>query len=173
LSLHDDILTSLRRIIRATDQHSRRLMQRHGLTAPQLIVLRILSQGGECSVGTLAERVNLAQPTVTGVLGRLERRGLVSRTRSRFDRRRVLANLTADGRALLSSAPPPLQETFLARLRELQDWERSLILSSLQRVVHMMEAESIEASPLLVSGPIHETGSRAVPEPPTESGAAS
>jgi DNA-binding MarR family transcriptional regulator len=135
------------------------LTQRYGLSAPQLIVLRILAEQGPCSVGTLAERVNLSQPTVTGILGRLERRGLISRERSKFDRRRVLASATDAGRTILANAPPPLQERLVERLRELDDWERSQILSSLQRVVHMMEVGTIEASPMLVSGPIGDAAS--------------
>lgn len=170
--VHEEILTAIRRIIRAIDQHSRRLMARHGLTAPQLVVLRILVDGGESSVGALAERVSLSQPTVTGILGRLERRGLIGRSRSAFDRRRVLVHATDVGRALLAGAPPALQEQFLERLAELDDWEQSLILSSLQRVVHMMEATGIEAAPLLVSGPIDGAAERSDGSP-TRSGSAS
>jgi DNA-binding MarR family transcriptional regulator len=154
LDLHDEILTALRRVIRATDRHSRQLMQSSGLTGPQLVVLRRLALHGEHTVGDLARTVSLGQPTVTGIVMRLERRGLVARHRSRFDRRRVMVGPTAEGCRVVEEAPPLLQERFLQQLSRLEDWEQSLILSSLQRVVRMMEAERIEASPILVTGPI-------------------
>ena len=62
-----------------------------------------------------------------------------------------------EGRRLLKRHPPMLQERFLERFNKLQDWEQALILSSLQRVVAMMEAGDIDAAPLLFSGPMQET----------------
>ena len=47
MTLDDEILTALRRIIRATDQHSRALLTKHGLTGPQWAALRILVEEGE------------------------------------------------------------------------------------------------------------------------------
>jgi len=156
MELHAQIVTALRRIIRAVDRHSKELVRRHGLTGPQLVVLRSVAEApaGARSVGDLAEQVSLAQPTVTGIVDRLEQRGLASRGRDRFDRRRVLVEVTAAGRALIAEAPPLLQERFLERLGRLEDWEQNLILASLQRVVHMMEAADLDAAPHLVSGPI-------------------
>lgn len=155
MTLDDEILTALRRIIRATDQHSRALLTRHGLTGPQWAALRILAEEGDRSVGDLAVRIHVSQPTVTGIVGRLERRGLVVRSRYRFDRRKVMVAATEEGRTALASAPPLLQERLRSRLEALEDWERTLILSSLQRVVGMMEATDLDASPMLVTGPIH------------------
>ena len=55
---------------------------------------------------------------------------------------------------MLSSAPSPLQDQFVRKFSALQDWEQSLILSSVQRIVSMMEAEDIDASAVLTTGPI-------------------
>lgn len=150
----EGVLLSLRRIIRAIDLHSRLLLERHGLTGPQLVVLKALVGLGEVTVGELARRVHLSQATTTGVLTRLEKRDLITRTRSEVDRRRVFVRVTSAAVALLDQAPPPLQEQFLARFGVLEDWEKSLILSSLQRIVSMMEAERLDATPMLVTGPI-------------------
>lgn len=102
---HEDVLLSLRQIIRAVDLHSRRLVHDHGLTGPQLLLLRALERLGEVPVGELARDVSLSHATVTGVLDRLEKRGLVQRTRSEEDKRKVLVSTTESGLVLLADAP--------------------------------------------------------------------
>ena len=148
------ILVSLRRITRAIDLHSKALVQRYGLTVPQLMILRELSQQKCLPVGRLADAVSLSSATVTGILDRLGKRGLVERKRATRDRRVMLASITEQGRKLVEMTPPLLHEKFSERLACLADWEQTLILSSLQRVDSMMGAEDLSAAPVLVSGPV-------------------
>lgn len=151
--LCDAVLNALRRIARAIDLHSKRLVQRYGLTGPQALVLRSLLLAPEQPVGELARRVSLSQATVTDILDRLEKRGLVQRTRSTVDKRRVLVRATDNARAL-GDALPLLQESFVTEFRKLQEWEQTLILSSLQRVASMMDARTvagIEDMPVLTT----------------------
>jgi len=154
---HHDVLISLRRIIRAIDIHSRSLIQRFGLTSPQLIILEELKVRVECSTGDLAKAISLSMATVTGILSRLESRGLIVRRRDEKDRRKVLVSATPAGGEVLDSAPPPLQESFMSEFDKLENWEQSLLLSSLQRIVKMMEATSIDATPMLVTGAIDQS----------------
>jgi DNA-binding PadR family transcriptional regulator len=95
----------------------------------------------------------MGQATLSDILERLEGKGLVRRERSKQDKRRVINELTPSGKAAVDKAPPLLQESFARELVSLDDWEQTLILSTLQRVAKMMQAEEIEASPVLVSGP--------------------
>ncbi len=152
----EEVLVALRRIARAASLHSRHIQHAYGLTSPQLFVLRELGRRGEATGGELARAACLSHATITGILDRLERRGLVRRTRSEQDRRRVTARVTTEGEALLETSPPPLHSRFLTRFRELDDWERSFLLGALQRLASMMsgpELDEVEAA-----GPI--------PEPP-------
>lgn len=152
--LVDDILVALRKIIRAIDLHSRVLVQRHGLTGPQLVVLRELNRYDKIPVGRLAQQVSLSHATVTGILDRLEQKGLVKKEPDLVDKRRVLTQITEDGRKRVEAVPMVLQERFSTELRKLRDWEQTLILSSLQRIGAMMEAGETEAAPVLVTGPV-------------------
>ncbi|MCP5162130.1 MAG: MarR family transcriptional regulator [Hahellaceae bacterium] len=147
-----DVLIALRRIIRATDIHSRSLIKSTGLTAPQLLVLQTLSRHGESTIGVLAKAVTLSQATVTTIIDRLEARELVKRIRGDEDKRKVFVVLTLKGQAAIASAPTPLQEGFVKKFAELKDWEQSLILSSLQRVAAMMGADQMDAAPYLEVG---------------------
>ena len=149
-----EIVAALRRIIRAVDLHSKYLAQRYGLTGPQLVVLQYLEQHGPKTTGQIADGVSLGQATLSDMLERLEKKKLVARRRGREDKRRVINELTAAGREAIEQAPPLLQERFIRELRRLEDWEQTLILSTLQRVAVMMQAETIEASPVLVTGPM-------------------
>jgi DNA-binding MarR family transcriptional regulator len=149
----EQVLIAIRRIIRAVDLHSRLLLGRYGLTGPQLVALKSLAESGEVPVGELARSVHLSQGTMTGILRRLEDRGLVTRRRGEVDRRQVLVQATPKTVDLLREAPSPLQERFLDELSKLADWEKSLTLSSLQRIVAMMEAESLDVAPVLATEP--------------------
>lgn len=153
-NISDEVLISLRRLIRAIDLHSRYLSKHFGLTGPQLIILRELTRAEEMSPGKLAASVSLSQATVTGITDRLEKRRLITKTKSEVDRRRVVIRTTEACRQLLDQAPPPIQESFLNQFGQLNDWEQSMILSSLQRLVQMVDAKDINAAPVLVSGPL-------------------
>jgi DNA-binding MarR family transcriptional regulator len=150
-NLHEEVLVSLRQIIRATDLHSRRLGRDTGLTTPQLVVLRAISEQGAPAVSEIARSVSLSQATVTTILNRLQSNGLVRRERSRSDKRRVNVHLSGLGKRLLETAPEPLQDSFISRFSALEDWEQHLIVAALQRVAAMMDAESLEVAPLLAA----------------------
>lgn len=150
------VLVALRQVIRATDLHSRHLMKTTGLTAPQLLVLRELDGAGELSVSALARRISLSQGTVTSILDRLQARGLVDRERSPTDRRRVLLRLTPAAQAALARAPLPLQEQFVRRFEGLQPWEQHMILAALQQVAQLMNADRIDAAPVLAIGALDQ-----------------
>ena len=66
----------------------------------------------------------------------------------------MYAHLTSAGLDIIKKAPTPLQDEFIERFDRLEDWEQSLILSSLQRVAAMMNAGDIDASPVLDLGAI-------------------
>lgn len=147
-----EILRALRRILRVVDLHGRRLAQHHGLTGPQLICLREIRRSGPLNPGQLARSVSLSPATITGILDRLEGRALVSRRRRNRDKRQVLVQLTDQGTELLSQVAPPLQERFVERLAELETANREQVAASLEQVVALMDAEDLDAAPLLASG---------------------
>lgn len=156
----DEILRSLRRITRAIDLYSRQLAASCGLTGPQLVCLRALGVADGITPGGLAREVDLSQATVTGIIDRLEKQGMVARLRDDKDRRRVSLRLTASGRSLLDKAPSPLQDQFVQRLGMLPEEEQRSIDMTLRRVVDMMGAEKLEAAPLLATGPVDATVSQ-------------
>lgn len=150
-SRNDEIIVAIRRIIRAVDIHSRGLIRDFSITTPQLLVLKTIQERGEETASRLSHETSISQPTLTGIVRRLHERGFIERRRSEEDRRKVLLRLTPKAEQVLASAPSPLQEEFLQRYRRLPQWEQTQLLSSLQRVVAMMEAGTLPASPLLTT----------------------
>ncbi len=150
-TLEDQVLVSLRKIIRATAIHSRRLAKDTGLTTPQLVVVRTIAESEGPTVSEIARSVSLSQATVTTLLNKLEARDLIQRKRSAEDRRRVNVYLTEAGTKMMGTAPEPLQDRFAARFHDLETWEQHQLVASLERVANMMSAEELDAAPLLAT----------------------
>lgn len=148
----ENVLVALRRVIRATDLHSRNLIKTTGLTAPQLLLLQAIKAKGEVSISELAHGISLSQATVTNIIDRLVSRGYIYREKSSQDKRKVHVYMTDKGNLAVKDAPVPLQESFVKQFKGLQDWEQTLIISALQRVAQMMDAGHIDASPVLDVG---------------------
>jgi DNA-binding MarR family transcriptional regulator len=94
---------------------SKRMQATLGLTGPQRVALRVLGRRPGISAGALADVLRLHPSTLTGILRRLEERGLVRRTHDPEDRRRVLLTLTPRGRKLDVPSPGTI-EAVVARI---------------------------------------------------------
>lgn len=154
MNYEEQALILLRRIVRAIDVHAKQLGRASGLTAPQLILLQTLDEEGDITVGQLAKAMNLTQATVTSILDRLGKKQLVQRVRSQKDKRRVVVSLTDQGYELLEQAPAPLQMMFSKQFQDLRGWEQSMVVASLERVAWMLDAEHLDAAPMLEVGAI-------------------
>ena len=148
----EELLVALRKVIRAIDMRSRQLNKDVGLTGPQLLVLQAVGKNPGVMVKQIAQSINLSPATITSILDRMEARALVNRVRSNEDKRKVGVFLSETGQAALAAAPLPLQEHFLNRFNSLEEWEKSLMVSTMQRIATMMDAAEIDAAPVLEVG---------------------
>jgi DNA-binding MarR family transcriptional regulator len=134
----EEVLASIRKIIRASDIYSSKLRQLSGLTSAQLLLIRAIENNPSASLGQLADEISLSQATTSTILKRLEASGYIYRTRSDSDRRKSQVFLAERGAIALSRAPKPLDQGFLDRFKRLKAYEQTAIVSSLQRVADMM-----------------------------------
>lgn len=141
------VLDNIKRITQRIEIHSRDLEKRYGLTGPQLWVLLKIRGTSNITASDLAREVRLSQATLTGILERLEDRGLLERKRDTVDRRCIHIWLTPEGKNLLDTSPPLLQESFLKAFRDLASWEQNLILATLERIADMMAPRQKDTSP--------------------------
>lgn len=151
-----EILRAIRQLVRRISEHSRYLSREVGLTVPQLMCLKAIGELEDDEAGVtvamVSDRVQLSAATVSRIIDRLERAGLVTRERSAADRRRVSLALTAAGLERYQTLPIPLQETFLQRLDQLPEPELDQLRTALQRISELMEASQLDAAPMLVPG---------------------
>lgn len=161
-----DILRSLRRIVRRIEGASAELESEHGVTAPQLLCLHALARAGSITQIELSREVRLSASTLVGVIDRLEAKRWVLRQRDAHDRRRIHVVLTDAGRQVAQTAPEPLQHQLERGLDAIPGMERTGIANALDRLVRLLEADGIEAAPVLASGPIPAADDLPVPPPP-------
>ncbi|MCE8507983.1 MarR family transcriptional regulator [Ruegeria pomeroyi] len=153
----DSSLIALRRILRATDMFGRELAQSAGLTAVQLRVLQVVGETGQSTATAISNRMRVSQATVTALVDKLVARDMVRREKSRSDRRQTDILITDLGRQALATAPDPLQQRYVSRFLAMQDWEQAMLVAALERVAAMLDAEDMDAAPVLDSGEIGRT----------------
>ncbi|WP_020679362.1 MarR family winged helix-turn-helix transcriptional regulator [Marinobacterium rhizophilum] len=152
MSKSQSALVLIRQIIRATDLHDKQLSRVSGLTLPQLLTMQTLQEGGSMTIGLLAREMNLAQATVTSILDRLEKKQLVERRRDSHDKRKVWACLSETGIHLLETSPTSLQDLFIGKFEAMEEWEQSMVITSLERVAGIINALDIDAAPVFDIG---------------------
>lgn len=153
----DSTLIALRRILRATDLYGRELKQTAGVTAVQFRVLQIIAEKGQATPTEISTRMHVSQATVTSLVDKLVREGMVVREKSEHDRRQTNVHITPKGLRTLAEAPDPLQQRFVRKFETMADWEQAMLMTSLERVAAMLDAEDLDASPVLDAGEIKRT----------------
>ncbi|WP_366915916.1 MarR family transcriptional regulator [uncultured Neptuniibacter sp.] len=149
-----EALVLLRQIIRSTDMQEKEISRRTGLTLPQLMTMQALRLVSPVTTGELAKEVTLTQATVTSILDRLEKKELILRERGKDDKRKVWITLSPKGLDLMKGAPTTQQDMFVRRFDDMLPWEQSMVITALERVSFMLDAQHLDAAPMLDIGQI-------------------
>jgi MarR family transcriptional regulator, organic hydroperoxide resistance regulator len=115
----DQVLEAIIYLYTESRRITKELARRLDLTGPQLTVVKMLEQIGELSLSELSERIRAQNSTVTGIIDRMERENLVTRERSKEDRRVVFIRLTTKGKKLAEDIPVEPWEIFRGALESL------------------------------------------------------
>lgn len=115
-----------------------------GLTQPQYNVLRILQGAGKDGLpcGEVGARMITRDPDMTRLLDRMEKRGLIQRSRSEKDRRVVRAYLAPEGATALKALEKPVRETIRRALEPLGETKLTALTGLLEEVRIQMEADA-------------------------------
>ena len=135
------VLDAVRHVVRTLREGSRKAEREVGVSAAQLFVLQRLAGSQALSVNELATRTFTHQSSVSVVVTKLVRRGLVKRTRAADDGRRVEISLTAAGRAVLVRAPAATQDRLIAALALLGRATRQRLAGDLGLLLDAMGIE--------------------------------
>lgn len=146
-----EIIDNLRRVFQVVNEQSKRAEKETGLTGPQLWAIKTIAQEAPIMVSEIARNMYLHPATVVGILDRLEKQGLVARTRSTEDRRVVRVELTGQGRALVKKAPEVAQGLLVAGLEKLGSGKLKNISQALDQMTEILGAQNIPPRLILSS----------------------
>ncbi|MEA2021209.1 MAG: MarR family transcriptional regulator [Candidatus Caldatribacteriota bacterium] len=108
------------------------LMQDSGFTLPQLSVISVLAKNGEQKVSDISEKMSLSDSTVSGILDRLEQKGIIERKRNKDDRRVVKIFLGKGSRKICREFHRKREEYFAHLLKKLSEQEINDIIKGLK-----------------------------------------
>jgi DNA-binding MarR family transcriptional regulator len=117
-----------------------RLVQGH-VSLTHMHVLWLLQHQGEMSMSRLAVLLDVSLSNATGIIDRMEERGLVERVRVPDDRRVVLVRPAAGGLRALSETESTKRDRMRAVLGHLPDSERPIVLAALRSLRRALSAE--------------------------------
>lgn len=143
------IMDNLRRIFQILNEESQRIKRGLGLTGPQIWTIRVLHEYGPIKISDIAKRMYLHPTTVLGIIDRLETRGLVSRTRSRDDRRVIWVELTETGRDLVRETPAVVRGLLGEKLEGISSAELGAIDAGIAQLVRVFGVQGIAPVPML------------------------
>ncbi len=128
------------RFMGALKRRFARDLARYGLTFPQFLALLSLEKAeGPCRMGFLATSALQSLPSMTGIVDRLEEKGLVERRRNPQDRRSIVVSLTEKGEKLLSQIKADRQRTVDEIFRKLTPEELTTLNSILEKLIRALE----------------------------------
>ena len=150
-SVIQDIVWSIRRLVRAVYLDSQKISKRYGLTGPQSAVLRNLFNSGPMSSADLSRTLYVTPSNITGIIDRLEKKQFVERIKKQGDRRVALITLTEPGKELSSTLPDPIMKKFVAELADLELDHVQLLAMAMNQILNLIDTEDIEEEPLEIS----------------------
>jgi DNA-binding MarR family transcriptional regulator len=124
------IIADFRSAITTLKAISNERVLRRGLSMAQLNILYTLTRCGEMPMSRLAEMLNVSLSSATGLIDRIEERGLIERTRVPEDRRIVVIRVTAAGERLLGELDLLSDELLRSVLGRLTRAERTAVGSA-------------------------------------------
>lgn len=135
----DAILEAIVYLSTESRRITKELARRVDLTGPQLTVLKMLEGLGDLSLSDLSDRIRAQNSTVTGIIDRMEREGLVVRARSTEDRRVVRIKLTEKGARIARDIAVEPMEIFRTALENLSPGETRDLLKILTKIARRVQ----------------------------------
>ena len=151
---YTEILISIRQIVRSVNLESKRLQKEYGISIPQLLCLSYLNQreNYQASHKEIKDFLQLNASTVTGIISRLEKNGLVARLPKQHDKRVGLIIITAKGADLIKKTPEPLHEQLSIKLKQLSPEKLKKLQESFDIITDFLDIEQVDASPIITAG---------------------
>jgi DNA-binding MarR family transcriptional regulator len=139
-----DLIYQIRKLMQAGSLYTKELNKNYQVSAPQLHCILTLYENGPLPPSHIAKYIMVKSSTVTGIIDRLEQKGLVRRTRNSPDRRIINIELTDRAKTLAENAPSPIQQKIVDGVKRLPEKKIEEIIGNLQLLTHMLDAQDLE-----------------------------
>jgi len=143
-----DIVSDVRRLVRAVYLDASKISRRFGLTAAQNAVIRCLHSEGPISSAELSRKLFVTPSNITGIIDRLEKKDLVARVRQESDRRVVMITLTQTGKKLGRALPDPVESRFISQLADLEPERVQFMAEAMNQILSLFDTRGIDDTPL-------------------------
>ena len=140
------IIFSIRRLIQANELYTKELNKKYQVSSAQLNCIIVLHEYGPLPPSKIARHIMVKSSTVTGVVDRLEKKGLAERMRNSPDRRVITIQLTEAGKKLAQNAPPPIQQKIIDGLKQTEKTKIDQIVRSLNMLTDMLDVQDLEVN---------------------------
>lgn len=110
------------------------ICDKHGLTLLQTRILMVLLKNGKCTIGELADEVNMAGTNISTMCKKLDRRGLITRKREVRDERVVKVTLTEKGKEVANLINQEIDEKIKVVLNEENQDTMEVIIRGLTKL---------------------------------------
>jgi homoprotocatechuate degradation regulator HpaR len=117
--------------------HTRPSLREHGLSDQQWRVLRVLGEHGTVETGRVAREAFILGPSLTGMLARMERDGLVRRERDPADQRRTVVEATTKGLKLVEKLSRAIETHYQWMEKSLGKQQLAELYQLLDRVIEL------------------------------------
>lgn len=117
--------------------HTRPSLREHGLSDQQWRVLRVLGEHGMVETGRVAREAFILGPSLTGVLARMERDGLIRRARDPADQRRTVVEATAKGMRMVQQLSHSIEAHYAWMEKSLGKQKLSQLYVLLDEVIEL------------------------------------
>jgi homoprotocatechuate degradation regulator HpaR len=117
--------------------HTRPSLREHGLSDQQWRVLRVLGEHGMVETGRVAREAFILGPSLTGVLARMERDGLIRRARDPADQRRTVVEATAKGTRMVQQLSQSIEAHYAWMEKSLGKQKLSQLYVLLDQVIEL------------------------------------
>jgi len=146
-----EILIKIRKIVRSINLESKKIQKEYGVSIPQVLCLNYLhsSTNYQTTQGDIRKFMNLNSSTASGIINRLEAKGLIARLPKSGDKRVVNIVLTSNGAKLLNKIPSLLHEQLSEKLQKLDNKSLVQIKKSLDLLIDMLQISELDASPMI------------------------
>lgn len=121
--------------------HTRPSLREHGLSDQQWRVLRVLGEHGTVETGRVAREAYILGPSLTGVLMRMERDGLIRRERDPADQRRTVVQATAKGAKLVETLSHTIEAHYAAMEKSLGKQKLAQLYALLDELIELEQPE--------------------------------